>query len=483
MDAATSVATFAEAVLGRPLWPHQSDALTSRARYRIIAAGRQCGKSVLLATAALFEAATRRNCTILLVSAGEVASRRLLAECAALATGSPLLGGVLDESRSELRLSNGSRILSVPASERQIRGWPVDLLILDEAGFIDAGIWRAAEPAIIARPGSRVILASSPWGAPEHFFRTLWQRGMDSPDEHVASWHWPSTVSPLVDAALLEQIRQRESEDYFRREFLAEWPDAAGAYFGEDELMAAVADYAITRPEDLPTLPEDEPGFPVSAGVDWGLHVDASALCLIGLIGHPLDGQARLFIPWIESDRQPFDLFINRVVDVGQHYWLRCVASERNGIGEFPTTELRDRAWKRRINAHVAPVWTDARRKQSGFGRIKGLMASGRFVLPLYPPLLKELRALEFEQLPSGGLRIAVPERSGHDDLAMALLQAVSCWDMSMIHNSEAPLGLGEARKVVTSGLGLPIPRQPFPDRQQIAPIRTPRGQDVSDGW
>jgi hypothetical protein len=59
------------------------------------------------------------------------------------ATSSPLLSGsVLDEHKGALVLSNGSRIVSVPASQRQIRGWPVDPLILDEAGFIDPDIWR-----------------------------------------------------------------------------------------------------------------------------------------------------------------------------------------------------------------------------------------------------------------------------------------------------------------------------------------------------
>jgi hypothetical protein len=221
--AATDVGAFAEQLLGRPLWDHQLDLARSPARYRVVLAGRQSGKSTGLATIALHEAATRAGVLVLLVSAGEVASRRLLDECAALATSSPLLrGSVLDESKSQLTVSNGSRILSVPASQRQIRGWPVDLLILDEAGFLDQDIWRAAEPAIIARPGSRVILSSTPWGGPEHFFRQLWQRGIDHPDDQVASWHWPSSISPLVDRALLDAIRDREPADYFAREYLAE---------------------------------------------------------------------------------------------------------------------------------------------------------------------------------------------------------------------------------------------------------------------
>ena len=139
-------------------------------------------------------------------------------------------------------------VRSVPASSRQIRGWAVDLLIVDEAGFIDQEIWRAAEPSIIARPGSRIVLASSPWGSPEHFFRQLWTRGMTAPDGQLAAWHWPSTVSPLVDADLLEQIRLREAPAYFAREYLAEWTETAVVLHPGGAVEAVRPDLLITGP-------------------------------------------------------------------------------------------------------------------------------------------------------------------------------------------------------------------------------------------
>ncbi|WP_287015468.1 terminase family protein [Gordonia sp. (in: high G+C Gram-positive bacteria)] len=213
---------FAEHLVGQPLWPHQRDMVTNPARYRMMCAGRQVGKSRALAIEALHTAYTRPGSLTLLISAGETASLRLLEECAALAMGSPLLSGsVLDDHKKQLTLSTGSRIISVPASQKQIRGWPVDLLIIDEAGFVDNEIWRAAEPAIIARPGSRIILSSSPWGGIDHFFRQLWNRGMTAPDERYASFHWPTSLNPMVSADDLDAIQDREPSHYFNREYLA----------------------------------------------------------------------------------------------------------------------------------------------------------------------------------------------------------------------------------------------------------------------
>jgi len=477
------VGTFAERVLRRPLFEHQLDLARSPARYRVVCAGRQSGKSVTLSTIALHEAATRRNVLVLLVSAGEAASRRLLADIADAATSSPLLSGsVLDEHKGELALSNGSRIVSVPASQRQIRGWPVDVLILDESGFIDPDIWRAAEPAIIARPGSRVILASSPWGTVDHFFRALWQRGSDAPDEHVASWHWPSSISPLVDAEQLERIREREPADYYAREYLAEWPDESGAYFTEAELMAATASYRLTDPATLAPARR----FPCVGGVDWGVARDANALVVASVLDPEaaLDSRWRVFLPWLEAHSgTTWAWWIDRLAIVAGSLRPRVLASERNGVGAMPTETLQDELLRRRIPVNVQPIWTDARRKQAGFGKIKLLLQSDRLVLPRHPALLKELRGLTFEQQAGGTLRIEVPSNLGHDDLAMSLMQALSCVETRYLRDGNGdPHGPALDLDTVATGAGVPVPRRPAPIESSRW-IDYPAGEETGDGW
>lgn len=489
---ATDVQGFATSILGRPLWPHQVELATSPARYRCICAGRQSGKSTALAVLALFEAATRRDTLTLLVSAGEVASRRLLEECASLATSSAVLrGSVLDESKSQLTLSNGSRILSVPASQRQIRGWPVDLLVLDEAGFIDPDIWRAAEPAIVARPGSRVFLSSSPWGGPDHFFRALWQRGIDRPDEQVAAWHWPSSISPLVDETLLVQIREREPAEYFEREFLARWTDESGAFFTEAELMNATADYELLAPRDVPTRTlGGRWAAPAVAGVDWGVQRDQNALVLLSAL-NPVDSDDRrwrAYIPWLRAEHGwPWSEFIDYIGDCAERYWIRALASETNGVGSYPTEDLGHRLARRGLDTAVSPVWTDARRKQAAFGKIKSLLQADRLVLPRHPDLLRQLRALEFELTAGGTVRISAPERGGaHDDLPMALAQAVSCFEPRLIHDLTHErlhsTASDDPDKWVTTGAGVRFPRRPLP-WLNTGWMRYAAGKESGDGW
>ena len=484
--AARDPVEFSRLLCGAPLWDHQIAVVRSQARYRVICSGRQAGKSRLLSISALHKAFTSPGCLVLIVSAGEIAAQRVLADIGDLC-GRPLLrGSVVDETKSRVVLTNGSQILSVPASQRQIRGWSVDLLILDEAGFIDGDLWRAAEPVIIARPGSRVILCSSPWGGAEHFFRQMWQRGMDRPDEMYESWHWPSSISPLVDESLLAEIRKRETAEYFRREYLAEWQDDAGTFFSEAEITGSVADYDLISPEAMNLMcPYDsEAGrvirpFGAAMGLDWAYSQDAQAAVVVAALDDGgLNGrELAYFVPWLEYRyRCPYSQWVDRSAEIAMAYEMRIIGSECNGVGAAPTETLRDRLYRQGSATVVSSVWTDARRKQSGFGKIKMMMQQGRLVIPREPELLRQLRALEFEAMDSGTVRIAVPARAGHDDLAMALLQSISCIRPSLRMDGEIPERPGLEH--CTTGAGLKVPLQARPVEWHMSSYMVPSGRE-----
>jgi hypothetical protein len=424
---------FAKLLLGTELWPHQHEVAVSPARYRIICAGRQVGKSQLLAVLALHHAFSKARQTVLIVSAGDTAAKRLLETVAALALGSPLLAGaVVDESSKAVTLSNGSVIRAVPASAAQIRGWSIDLLILDEAAFIDPEIWRAAEPAIIARPGSRVILSSSPWGSADHFFRVMWGLAMASPDAFQAAWHWPSITSPLVDEELLERIRERETPVVFGREYLAEWMDSEGAYFTTAELEAATGADGEYDLVDVDVEGAAAALGGVVGGVDWGMARDAHALTVVAAVagdGAVDDrGRPRFWVAYVEERfGLNYDAWIDRLEELAGPggFMFQQLTAETNGVGAMPTQVLARRVWEACGVDVVAPEHTTSRTKEDLFGFMKLLMQQGRLVLPRHPSLLRQLGALEYAIGDGGAMRIAVPERAGHDDVAMSFALAL----------------------------------------------------------
>jgi hypothetical protein len=131
---------------------------------------------------------------------------------------------------------------------------------------------------------------------------------------------------------------------------------------------------------------------------------------------------------------------------------------------------------KRGLGSHTIPVWTDARRKQSGYGTIKGMLQTGTLILPRFPDLLRELRGLEYTNLPSGMTRIAAGGR-GHDDLAMALMQAVSC--ASPGPNPGHSIW-GPEYEHTRTPRGTIIPSRPVPHENGASAFRSPVGAEKS---
>lgn len=430
---------FAKELVGEELWRHQLDVVRSPARIRCICSGRQAGKSRTLAVLALHTAYATAGAQVLILSAGEDVAKELLSVIATLTQAPWLNASVLDENSGCLVLSNGSKIVSVPASTKQVRGRAIDLLVLDEAAFMDQELWEAAKYTVIARPHSRIVMASTPFGRADRFFAVTYRAGLRRTrvDGHE-SFHWPSTASPLVDRELLAAWRRTSTDREYRREVLAEWVDDAGAYFTASELDRACCDYPLVPPNQAR-------GREAVAGVDWGFATDANALVLLArdeqlTIDRQTDGPV-YGVPWAEEAfRTPYAAFIERVVDLAddplrhsvrsvyilhrQGYRLSAIVSEQNGVGEMPTQELIRRLQSRGAHSWVLGVHTDARLKENSFGVLKLWAQQGRLALPRHPALLRQLAALEFETTDSGMVRIAVPERAGHDDLVMALCLA-----------------------------------------------------------
>ena len=137
-----------------------------------------------------------------------------------------------EKNRMSLALSNGSRFIALPGSESTVRGISsVDLLILDEAAYVDDRIFTAIRP-MIAVAGGVMMMLSSPAGA-EGFFHAV----DTSLEPGWARWHIPSTVCPRISDGFLLKERELMGEALFRREYLAEYVSELGGLFTEEEVQ------------------------------------------------------------------------------------------------------------------------------------------------------------------------------------------------------------------------------------------------------
>jgi hypothetical protein len=429
-DPTTDITVFAQRVLKQPLWAHQVELSQSSAFIRTVAAARRTGKTEYAEIEAMWTAFRERNVRVLILSATQEAARRLTESIGArLGSDRLTAGAVVDDFATRIRLDNGSETISQPASQRQVRGYGkgVRLVILDEAGFMPDELWAAAHyTALDERPNSRLLLLGTPWGAADHFFRRAYEAGRDGDPDH-ASFNWRFDANPRLDHAYLERQRDRVSPAEYAAEVLGEWSDAAGALFTRELLDSNTADIVIPP---LATLDGSALGI---IGCDWGVSFDRSAAVAIfrlPVAALNLDRKRTprfVALPYVWPQKAPLHDVVNAVVRSLRSF--RYVASETNGIGSMPSTELKRRAIQTRIKRQDAAkrdwlmVNTTAATKTTGYGLILDLLERQQLVLPRHPDLLRQLSSLRFEQR-ARGFHIEAEDAATHDDVADALYLA-----------------------------------------------------------
>lgn len=424
------LAAFSERVLHRPLWPHQVEAANSEAFITVIAKARRTGGTVLAETLATWTAFRERNVRVLILSATQDAARRVTESIGATLTRERLTrGAVVDDFATRIRLTNGSEIISLPASQRQVRGYGegVRLVVLDEAGFMPSELWTAAHyTALDERPRSRVLMLGTPWGGREHFFRQAFEAGMDGDPDH-ASFHWTYEVNAKLDHAYLERQRERVSPPEYAAEVLGEWSDAVGALFPRDLLDRQTADI------EVPPLRALAPPARPIIGIDYGVSFDHSAAAVIYRLpvrglnpGHPADRPVFVALPYVWPQKTRLGQVVSDVATAPAPF--AYIATETSGVGAMPSQELVDRFKGQTGHRKWLHVATTNQKKTAGYGAILGLLEQGQLVLPRHPDLLRQLAGLRFEQGERGFTRIEADNPATHDDVADALMLAALPW-------------------------------------------------------
>lgn len=447
------LAVFAEAAARTPLTDWQLDALHLDQRVTVIVAPRQSGKSRSLAVLGLWWAFRTRGQHVLIVSAGEDSSRRLLGEIRSIVSASPLLRtSAVDEQAGLLVLSNGSEIRSVPASERQIRGWSVDLLLVDEAALVgDDLLLGAAMPTTAARPDARIVLASSATSASGAFYDHA-VRG-EAGSEHVRTFRWRLADATWIEPSAIAAARDSMTEMRFNAEYEGVFASGQDALLSRHAIDKVLCD-RILWPLDGLAGPAR-----VSAGVDWGGTNDRSVLCAIGRVPGESVFAVVCAHRWLAGAPGP-DV-VDEIVASPAHFQLLTL--EANGLG-LPLCQLLVRQMRERppeqgggvarglVLVNASDVYTpkraptkyrtpqrqapkpfvatkhlytaNAASKAATYSALRLLIDKQALLIPrAAEDLIRELLMLRVDLNPSGTEKIEAS--AGHDDLADGLAMAL----------------------------------------------------------
>ena len=142
----------------------QEDFLRSSADRVLLNCSRQSGKSTMSAVIALHRAFYHPGSLILCLAPALRQSQELFGKIAGFYRdlGRPV--APQGERKLSLELENGSRIVTLPGSEKTIRGFSgAALLLVDEASRVDGGLYYAVRPMLDVSGGGLMLL-STPFG-------------------------------------------------------------------------------------------------------------------------------------------------------------------------------------------------------------------------------------------------------------------------------------------------------------------------------
>jgi hypothetical protein len=214
----------------------QRDLLRSTSERILLNCSRQSGKSTMAALIALHRALYHPGSLILCLAPALRQSQELFAKVASFyrELGRPV--SPTGERRLSLELDNGSRIITLPGSEKTIRGFSgAALLVVDEAARVEDALYYAVRP-MLAVSGGALMMLSTPAGRRGVFYEE-WTSGS------AAGWErYEVRVEdvPRITPKFIEEERRALPSRIFDQEYRCAFVELDDAVFSIEDVDRAI---------------------------------------------------------------------------------------------------------------------------------------------------------------------------------------------------------------------------------------------------
>jgi hypothetical protein len=216
------------------LLPWQKTVFQDKTRFKVIVAGRRCGKSRLSAVSLLVEGLRcPQGSAVMYVAPTQGQARQIIWDVLM-----ELGRDVIQSSHvnnMDITLINGAKIY-VRGSDRPdtLRGVSLTYLVLDEVADIKSETWEKVLRASLSDKKGSALFIGTPKG--RNWFYDMYNLGLEGDDEEWKSWHFTTKDNPLIDPKEIEGAKKTLSSFSFKQEYEASFDNAGTDLFKEQWL-------------------------------------------------------------------------------------------------------------------------------------------------------------------------------------------------------------------------------------------------------
>lgn len=210
----------------------QQEVFKNTHRFKVVAAGRRCGKSRLSAVSLLIEALNCPEGSAVMYIAPTLGQARSILWDLLHDLGRPVIKSS-HVNNLEITLVNGRKILVRGADNPDsLRGVSLTYVVLDECAFIKQDIWEKVIRASLSDQKGRALFISTPSG--RNWFYDIFNLGKDTDDEEWKSWHFTTADNETIDPKEVEAAKRTLSSFAFKQEYLSSFDTSGADVFKEE---------------------------------------------------------------------------------------------------------------------------------------------------------------------------------------------------------------------------------------------------------
>lgn len=213
------------------LLPWQQEVFASKTRFKVVAAGRRCGKSRLAAWLLILSALDGKKGGVFYVAPTQGQARDIMWQTL-LELAHPVIKST-HINNLQVTLINGA-VIALKGADRPdtMRGVSLKMLVLDEYADMKPQVFEEILRPALADQKGHCLFIGTPKGR-NHFYE-LYKYAELNEDPTFEAWHFTSYDNPLLDPEEVDIAKKSMSSYAFRQEFMASFEAMGSEMFKED---------------------------------------------------------------------------------------------------------------------------------------------------------------------------------------------------------------------------------------------------------